>query len=440
LVLFSGLFWQPIAEGAASFSEHSASFPKELTLTQAKRIAFERNWDLLAARANVDQAEAQKIVSHEFPNPTLSYSTTKINVDGRPAGRPDANSFWDRNYDTIFAVNQLLEIGKRSIRQASAAAGHQAAVASFNDARRVLDLGVTKAYVAALLAQANVGILHKTAESLQHEATIAETRLNAGDLSKSDKAQIEIAAERAELDAEVAQNNAIAARIAVEVLLGEKKPSGAWTASGSLEDLAAADVVQGRSEPRPDLVAAEASLRKADADWRLQKAMRIPDPTFTVQYEHEPPDQPNTVGFGVSLPLPLWNRNGGNIRAAAAARDQAASQVGKVATQVASDISTAEAAYHEAAARWHKYEKTVRPHSAEVLKTVSYAYQKGGASLLDLLSAERNDNDIRVATAQSAADSAVAAATLANARNIVPASTPASLQHTGGKNHAPSHP
>jgi cobalt-zinc-cadmium efflux system outer membrane protein len=439
LAVASGFLGQTDSPGAEAMIAHSETTPKTLSLVQAKRIAFLRNWDLLAAKANVDQAVAQAIVSKEFPNPTLFLSPTKISVDDHPGGRPGANSIWDRNYDTFFAVNQLLEIGKRSVRQASAAAGQQAAEASFKDARRTLDLAVSKAYIAALLAQANVRILHQTAESLQHEAKIAETRLNAGDLSKSDKAQIEIAASRSELDAETAQSNAVTARIAVEVLLGERTPRGAWMIGDSLDDLATSETVEGASEPRPDLVAAEAMLRKAESDWRLQRAMRIPDPTVTVQYEHNPPDQPNTLGFAVSLPLPIWNQNGGNIQAAAAVRDQAASQVGKLQTQVASDVFTAEVAYEEASVRWRKYETDIKPRSAEVLKSVSYAYQKGGAALLDLLLAERNDNDIRLATAQAMADSATAAATLANVRNIIPAATPAPSQSTKG-HHAPPHP
>jgi outer membrane protein, heavy metal efflux system len=419
---FSG---QACSRGAETRSGDRTGAPRVFTLAQARQIAFEHNWDLLAAKANVDQAVAQAIVAKEFPNPTLSYSTAKINVDGRPNGAPGGNTIWDRSYDTIFAINQLFEIGKRSVRQASAAAGAESAEASFKDARRMLDLAVAKAYVAALLARANVRILHQTAESLQHEAKIAETRLNAGDLSKSDKAQIEIAAARSELDAEAAQSSAASAGIAVEVLLGDKNPQGKSMMADSLEDLAKVGLPQGASEPRPDLMAAEAALRKAEADWRLQRAMRIPDPTWQVLYEHNPLDQPNSVGFGVSLPLPIWNQNGGNIRAAAAARAQAAAQVGKIETAIASDISTAEIAYHEAAVRWQKYQNEIEPRSAEVLKSVSYAYQKGGAALLDLLLAERTDNDVRMAGAQAMADSASAAAALAIARNIISAPAPA---------------
>jgi cobalt-zinc-cadmium efflux system outer membrane protein len=428
----------PTSNRATSVAtSHSGS--RLLSLAEAKRVAFERNWDLLAAKANVDQAVAQSIVAHEFPNPTLSWSTQKINVDNRPATEGSANGLWDRNYDTIFAVNQLFELNKRSKRQASAVAGREAAEASFLDARRTLDLAIAKAYIAALLSQSNVRILHQTAESLQHEAKIAETRLNAGDLSKSDKAQIEIAASRSELDAETAQSNAVTARIAVEILLGEKSPTGAWMMTDDLGDIASSGNLQGPTAPRPDLVAAQASLRKADWDWRLQRAMQVPDPSVLVQYEHEPFDQPNTVGVGISLPLPIWNQNGGNIHAAAAVRDQASAQVGKIETQVASDISTAEVAYHEAAARWRKYEKEISPRSAEVLKSVSYAYQKGGAALLDLLEAERTDNDIRLATAQAMADSATAAATLANVRNVISPGSAGTTDHPKEHHASPHH-
>ena len=397
--------------------------PPVLSLADARRIGFERNWDLLAAKANVDLALAQKIVAREFPNPTANLSTSKLNTDSHPSSTVSGNGVWDRNYDTIVAISQLLEIGgKRSARQASTAAGHESAEASFRDARRTLDLAVTKAFIAALLSEENVRVLKKSSESLRREATIASTRLNAGDISSNDRNQIEIAAERLELDAQAAKSTAATARIAVEVLLGTKSPSGNWKPANRLPDLASAARESRPSSAglRPDLAAAQATLRKADADLRLQRAMRIPDPTVQLQYEHQPPDQPNTVGFGVSFPLPLWNFNRGNIRAAEAARDQAQAQASKIGTQIASEIASAEIAYREAFARWRRYLDQIAPSSAAVVATVSFAYQKGGASLLDLLSAERNDNDIRVATAQAMADCATASATLAVARNASP--------------------
>lgn len=394
--------------------------PGLLTLGAAKRIAYQRNWDLLAAQAGVDLAIAQKIVAREFPNPTFSYSTQKISADSHPSGTTAGNGLWNRNYDTIFAVNQLFEIGgKRASRQLSAAAGIKAAEASFRDARRTLDLGVSKAYIAVLLADGLTTVLERSADTMRHEREIAQTRFKAGDVSESDRMQIEIAAARLELDAKAAKSNTRTTRIALEVLLGAKRITGEWHPVDTLKELALNSPAAGNEDTRPDLLAARSILEKSEADLQLQKAMRIPDPTFLVQYEHQAPDQPNTVGFGLSFPLPLWNRNTGNIKAAEAARRQAEVAMQKIEGQVASEVASARVAYAEATHRWQAYQSDLASKSGKVLETVQFAYKKGGASLLDLFAAQRTDNEVRTATVQAMGDRAVAAATLAAALNAL---------------------
>jgi cobalt-zinc-cadmium efflux system outer membrane protein len=389
---------------------------RHLSLTNAQQLALECNWDLLAAAAGVDVATGLKLFAHEFPNPTLAVSTTKINVDDHPNSTPAGNGFWDRSYDTVFAVNQLFEIGgKRKNRQRSAQAGFEAAKAQFYDAKRTLDLGVAKAYIAAALAEENVRVLQQSAATLREEARLAAVRLSAGEISAADKNQIEITAERFELDARSAESASAQARVALEVLLGVPRPNGDCVLEDRLETLVAAPTPQqtnSTGQLRPDVLAAEAAWRKADADARFQKSERIPDPTVLAQYEHEPPDAPNTVGFGVSLPLPLWNHNRGNILAAEAAREQARLAYEKTRAQAVADIATALLSYDDAAGRWKNFRDSIRPKSQEVRKTKSYAYQKGGASLLDMLVAERDDNDVRLAAMQAASDTAVALATL----------------------------
>ena len=157
------------------------------------------------------------------------WTATRCGSDGNSGAQ---FSIWDRNATTRSSrsISSLKSASAPCARPRPPPGSKQAAEASFKDARRTLDLGVTKAYIAALLAQANVRIIHQTMESLLHEGKIAETRLAAGDISKSDKAQIEIAAARAELDAEAALSTAKTARIAVEVLLGSERrtPQGEW--------------------------------------------------------------------------------------------------------------------------------------------------------------------------------------------------------------------
>lgn len=399
-----------------------AQEPRSLTLAEARRIAFQRNWDLLAARADVDTATAQKLVAKEFPNPTLSLAASKISFDGHRNGTTAGNSLWNRGFDNIAAVSQLFEIGgKRPARRDSALAGLAAAEARLRDARRVLEQGVARAYVTVLLARNNVEILNQSVTSLRSEARIAEVRLKAGDISVADKTQIEIAAERLAQDASLAGATERAARIAVDILLGEANTPGNWVPGDSLEELTGYPFPASSESPglpRPDLAAVEAAARKAEADLRLQRAMRVPDPTVSLQYEHEQPDKPNTIGLAVSFPLPLWNRNEGNIAAARSALAATRVQAEKLRSQIAADIATAHVAYEEAAARLQRFRTQIRPKSEQVRKTVAFAYEKGGASLLDLLSAERNDNDVRLATAAAAADTATAAVNLKAALNL----------------------
>src|SRR5271165_6937045 len=90
-----------------------------LSLEEARRSALERNWDLLAAKSGVDLATAQLIIAKEFPNPTASISTARIGTHENATTM--GNGILDRNYDTIAAISQLIEIaGKRRDRQNAA--------------------------------------------------------------------------------------------------------------------------------------------------------------------------------------------------------------------------------------------------------------------------------------------------------------------------------
>lgn len=102
----------------------------KLSLKEAQDIAFQRNWDLLASKSGIDAAQAQLIVVKEFPNPTLALSVAKIGTSQNSTTL--GNSIWDRSYDTIAAVSQLIEIaGKRGDRQRAARAGIEGARARF---------------------------------------------------------------------------------------------------------------------------------------------------------------------------------------------------------------------------------------------------------------------------------------------------------------------
>lgn len=409
---------------AAAAQTNAVEGELKLGLNEACRIAFERNWDLLAAKSDVDVAQAQQIVAREFPNPVAAFSVSKISASS-PHGSSTVlgNRLQQRSYDSVIGLSQLIEIGgKRTSRKAVASSGLKAQEQRFADARRQLDLAVTRAYLGVLTADEEARILGETALSLRREAEVAQFRVKAGDISTNDRVQIEIAADRIQLEAQRALAEGTNSRVQLGTLLGQRLPSGGLVLTDSMQTLwqqmsQAPAFTEAALMARPDVLAALAAVHQADASIRLQKAQRVPDPTVSLLYEHEPPDQPHTVGVGVSFPLPLWNRNRGNITAAKALKDQAQTNADKAAAAAYAEATTALRDFESARARRDDYVNRIVPKSASVRETVTFAYQKGGATLLDLLSAQRNDNEVRLAAAHAAAEVIVARAVLASALN-----------------------
>ena len=389
-----------------------------LTLAQAQQLALRNNADFRIAQAQADAALAQLRAVREFPNPVAAYSVSKINTDGRSNTTVAGGGYWSRSYDSIFSLSQLVELGKRGVRRASAEAGVRSADALRDDSRRLLLQSVDQLYLAALESREEVRVLTESAASLRREAGIAATRFHAGDIAASDQAQIEIAAAQLDLSAASARANARTALVALETLLGFAEPRGETGLADTLDRVAAMPVsADAPGGTRPDIVAAEAGLAKSESDLTLQRHGAIPDLTVSLQYEHQPPDTPNTMGLGLSFPLPLWNRNTGNILAARAAREQAQAQLDKIRSQAAAEITATRIAFDEARARADTYQHDLQPKSAAISQSVAYAYDKGGAALVELLAAERNDNDIRLAAARAQADAASASFALAAALN-----------------------
>jgi cobalt-zinc-cadmium efflux system outer membrane protein len=402
-----------LGSGTACPAEDAA--PAPLTLADAQRLAVQRNLDFRIAGIQVDAALAQLKVAREFPNPTLGLSTAKISTDGVPEETSLGNGLLDRSYDSIVSLNQLFLIGKRGLMRDAATAGVHSAEYQLEDARRLLLQAVTQAYAAALAANKQADVLTESAAMLRKEADIAATRFKAGDLSSSDKAQIEIAADQDELGAEAQRATARTAVVTLEILLGKASPEGTTPLADTLDAWVGAipgDLDRAPVGSRPDIAAAESSLAQAEANVTLERRQRVPDITASVQYERNPAAQPDTVGVGLSLPLPLWDHFTGEILAAQAARNQSEAQLEKVRIQASADVAAARVAFREAFGRFRRYSGSIAPKSSEVARSVSYAFEKGGASLVDLLEAERNDNQIRLARVQSQADTASTAVAL----------------------------
>jgi len=146
---------------------------------------------------------------------------------------------------------------------------------------------------------------------------------------------------------------------------------------------------------RPDLKAAMQSVDKAQTDHRLAIANGSVDPTFSADFARNPPI-PVYFGIGVSIPLRIFDRNQGeklrteqDITRNERLRDAATAQV-------FSDVDSAYATIESNLTLLRPYREVYLKEAVEVRDTVSFAYTRGGASLLDFLQAQQDYRSTRL--------------------------------------------
>ena len=170
---------------AATTAAEPAPAPSALSLRQAIGMALERNHDLKLSALAIRHAEADTVIVGAAPNPTLSIQTVSINP--RQGIGPDR--LRDKNVDTTFQIEQLIERGgKRKFRTEAAAHLEQASRLGLNETRRQLRLAVSQAYYDLLAAQDRLAASRETVGLFEVTLAAAQKRKKAGDIAGADVA------------------------------------------------------------------------------------------------------------------------------------------------------------------------------------------------------------------------------------------------------------
>jgi cobalt-zinc-cadmium efflux system outer membrane protein len=191
-----------------------------------------------------------------------------------------------------------------------------------------------------------------------------------------------------------------AATARLRVLLG-RSPASPLDVVDDLQSAAssappdAARVEQLALERRPDLRGLQLAQARSTADLRLQEALGRIDYTVGAEYRRQQglAARSNSLGFFVSAPLPVSNRNQGEVARAGAEREQAARQIAARSAQVISDVRTAFHEYVATQGLLASMERDLLKPAASARDIASYTYKSGGSTLLELLDAQRAFND-----------------------------------------------
>ncbi|HEX4384661.1 MAG TPA: TolC family protein [Myxococcales bacterium] len=373
--------------------------PSVLTMDDALKLFRERGFDLLLSDAQVAAARGDERAAHAVANPQLGVSAGK-SFDYDPGACPGCSA-------TAFSVGLTdpsalsdLFTGKRGLRIDTARAALAAARKSRDDALRTLSLQVRQAMLDAALQTAQRDFALELADSSGKTLALVQKRFDAGAISEAELSRVEVAALEALQAGDLAEQQARAARLQIAYLLGVREilPDFAVDPMVLTKPLPQAqDTLDSSSQQaiaaRPDLLAAQQQVERAQAALTLARRQRIPDVAVSAQYNQEGSGnsalQPPTLTIGLQLGVPVFYQQQGEIAHAEADVRTQQLTFEKARAQALLDVQSA----HAAAAANRKLVERMQARLLDRAKRardlVQVQYEKGAASLLDLLDAQR---------------------------------------------------
>lgn len=381
----------------------SAQAPSRISLDEAVQLAVQNSHALKAARSTIQQSEAQEITAGLRPNPTLA-------GDGLffPLFNPGqfSSDFVNEVQQFDLGFGWLWERGgKRGWRRRAARDATAVTRAQVSDAERTLVFNVAQQFINAQLAESNLALAQQDLQSFQQTVNIGEEQYKSGAISEGDFLKIKLQLLQFQTDVSAAEVAKVQALAGLRQLLGYDAVANDFDVVGELQftplKINEDDVKSLALQNRPDLVAARQGVTAAQSQVGLAKANGKVDVTTGVQYTHITGF--NTMDFNFSVPLPLFDRNQGEIARTKFAVTQARETQSAAADTVLSDVTSAWAAYDVSRRVVDLYTQGYLKAAQDSRDISQYAYQRGAASLLDYLDAERSYRATELAYRQALA-------------------------------------
>jgi len=359
------------------------------------------NPTLKAAQLNIDESRAAEITAYLRPNPDFTFSTDGTQLAPyQGVYRPFAGTQYSPSFSYLHERRH-----KRELRRDQAKETTAVTESTYRDQERGLVFTLRSAFVQTLQAKA---VLQNAQENLAYwdrELEVDRTRFKAGDLAEVDLDRLELQRVQFESDYETAVVNLRTAKIQLLMLLNDRTPIERFDVAGPFdftsELMPLEEFRKVALDARPDLKAAVQSIELAKITYQLAVANGSTDPTFSAWWTHNPsfnnPFDNNTIGASVSIPLRIFDRNQGQ-------KELTRIDIGR--NERLKDAAEAQV-YNDVDSAYYTLVQNVnllRPYKGRYLELasatrdkMSFAYQNGGASLLDYLDAEKANRDVRLA-------------------------------------------
>jgi cobalt-zinc-cadmium efflux system outer membrane protein len=383
-----------IASQAGLAQQPRTATPQVYTWQQIRERFEASNPSLRAARLSTDESKAQEITAYLRPNPDVGFTIDQLEPFPATPYRPLQNTL------PLITSSYLHEREhKREVRLKSAEKATAISVSQQADLERNLVFNLRKAFVQALQAKSALAVTRENLDYYDKVLALSRDRLNAGDIAQVDLDRLELQRVQYESDVETGEVNLRTAKIQLLMLLNDRTPVEQFDITGTFdfrEDLTPLESLRNTAlDARPDLRAAVQAVDKAKTDHQLAVANGSTDPTFSFDIGRNPPISAY-FGASISIPLRIFDRNQGekerteiDIR-----RNERLQEAARA--QIFSDVDSAFATLNSSLTLLRPYKSKYLAQAARVRETISFAYQRGGASLLDFLSAQNDYRSIQL--------------------------------------------
>ena len=411
--LWAGILWPVAALGAlvllptrARAQAQPSAPPAQMrvTLDQAIEIARIHNHALLAARTTILQNQSQEITANLRPNPVLLADSQFLPLfqPGDLTGDYLANS---AQFDV--GLSYLFERGDKRQHRLQAAKDQTAVTtAQVSDNERTLTFNVASQFIAALLAQSQLDFAQQDLMSFQQTVDIGQDRFNAGAMSEGDLLKIKLQLLQFQMDVSSARLARVQALATLRQLLGYESVPDTYGVDGTLAyqavTLTEDQLRELALQDRPDLRAARLSITAAQSQHTLAQANAKRNLTAQASYTHVA--STNTASFFANIEVPIFDRNQGEVARTRYAVTQSQELSGEQTSIVLTDVTNAYESLHTSAQVVQLYESGYRKQAEDSRDISQYAYQRGAATLLDFLDAQRSYRATELAYRQALAN------------------------------------
>jgi cobalt-zinc-cadmium efflux system outer membrane protein len=356
----------------------------ELTLRNALALALMHNPKLAATSWNVRIGEARRLQAGLLPNPEVEFEAEEVAGSGGRDGFDTA--------EMSIHLSQLIELGgKRSTRTRVAEIEGRLAGWDHEAERLAVLTDATLGFIDVLSAQAQLQLAQELASLSEKTLAAVIERVSAGKVSPLEKIKAEVELANNKIEQQKAESKLRSARKRLVSVWGSFTPrfSKAVGVMDRIEDVPAYEGIQALLAQNPNIARWAEEMEQRLAALALERARRVPDLTVGVGVQRFEETNDHALTFGISLPLPLFDRNQGGVLEARYRLAQAGHE--RKSAEIRTAVALAESYEALTAARTEVIglKDQVVPAAVKAFDAANEGYRQGKFGYLEVLDAQR---------------------------------------------------